>query len=82
MRKYAVLHCEHFTGKHTGLRLDESLTEMLNKWKIERKKVHVVLRDNDPNMVKATNEANQKMLAAFDIHYGLLFMKLFSASHR
>ena len=64
-RKYAVLHCEHFTGKHTGLRLAESLTEMLNKWKIERKKVHVVLHDTGPNMVKATNKANLKNVSCF-----------------
>jgi len=60
VQKYAVLHCEHFIGRHMGLHLAESLTEILNEWKIERKEVHVVLRDNGPNMGKATNEANLK----------------------
>lgn len=49
----AVLQAKHFRGSHTGESIAVATEEMLNAWKIEKSKVHVILRDNASNVIKA-----------------------------
>jgi hypothetical protein len=41
------------------------MEEMLHDWKIEKNKVHVVLRDNAANMKKAMNQLGVSSLGCF-----------------
>ncbi|KAF7652659.1 hypothetical protein LDENG_00093010, partial [Lucifuga dentata] len=49
----AVLKAKQFHGSHTGDSITTATEEMLNAWKIEKSKVHVILRDNASNVIKA-----------------------------
>ncbi|KAL0147209.1 hypothetical protein M9458_057486 [Cirrhinus mrigala] len=48
----AVLHAREFRGSHTANAITNAMEEMLRDWKVDKKKVHVVLRDNAANMRK------------------------------
>ena len=52
----AVLHCEELPGSHTADLIREAFGAMLKKWNIKKEMVHVVLRDNARNMVKAFDD--------------------------
>ncbi len=52
----AVLHAHEFRGSHTANAITNAMEEMLRDWKIDKKKVHVVLRDNAANMRKAMDQ--------------------------
>ncbi|XP_067252965.1 zinc finger BED domain-containing protein 4-like [Chanodichthys erythropterus] len=54
--KKAVLHSQECSGSHTAAAIASAFESMFGKWKIERERVHVVLRDNARNMVKAMME--------------------------
>ena len=56
--KTAVLHTQLLEESHTGTYLAEKLTQMLASWEIPSDKVHLVLRDNGANMVKAMRDAS------------------------
>ena len=57
VRKRAVLHAQSFEGSHTGEQIHRKLQEMLTQWGIQEDQIHMVLRDNGTNMVKALNDA-------------------------
>jgi len=50
---FAVLNCEEFSGKHTGENMAAKFESVLNEWNIPKESVHVVIRDNAANTVKA-----------------------------
>lgn len=54
--KKAVLHSQECSGSHTAAAIAFAFESMFGKWKIERERVHVVLRDNARNMAKAMME--------------------------
>ncbi|KAI7792535.1 putative zinc finger BED domain-containing protein 4-like [Triplophysa rosa] len=61
----AVLHAKQFRGSHTGESIAGATEKMLNTWKIAKSKVHVVLRDNASNMIKAMNHLGVPSLGCF-----------------
>ena len=64
-RKSTVLHCEKFDGQHTGIRLADALLAMMQKWKIDKERVHVVLRDGAANIVKGMCDADLPSISCF-----------------
>ncbi|CAM4293618.1 unnamed protein product, partial [Leuciscus chuanchicus] len=54
--KKAVLHSQECSGSHTAAAIASAFESMFGKWKIERERVDVVLRDNGRNMAKAMME--------------------------
>ncbi|XP_073672246.1 zinc finger BED domain-containing protein 4-like [Paramisgurnus dabryanus] len=60
--KRAVLHAQEFPGSHTGTAIASAFDAMFTEWKIQKENVHVVLRDNARNMVKAMEECGVKSL--------------------
>ena len=64
-RKTVVLHIQLLEEAHTGVYLAEKLTDMLDSWEIPMNKVHLVLRDNGANMVKAMRDASLPAIGCF-----------------
>lgn len=52
----ALLHCEEMPGSHTAANLQTKFEKMLQRWNIDKKRVHVMLCDNARNMAKALDE--------------------------
>lgn len=63
--KSAVLHAREFRGSHTANAITDAMEHMLRTWKIDKKKVHVILRDNAPNMKKAMDQLGVPSLGCF-----------------
>nr|XP_020456691.1 zinc finger BED domain-containing protein 4-like [Monopterus albus] len=61
----AVLHAKSFRGSHTGEATAAATEEMLKAWNIEKSKVHVILRDNASNVVKAMDRLGVASLGCF-----------------
>ncbi|XP_056391730.1 zinc finger BED domain-containing protein 4-like isoform X2 [Hyla sarda] len=51
--KNILLHAQKFVGSHTAAAISETLETMLETWHIDKSKVHLIVRDNARNMVKA-----------------------------
>ncbi|XP_077101521.1 zinc finger BED domain-containing protein 4-like [Siphateles boraxobius] len=74
----AILHAKQFRGSHTGQAIAQVFEEMLQTWGIPKTSVHVVLRDNAKNMIKAMNDAGLPSLPCvahtlqLAVHEGLL----------
>lgn len=77
-RKSAVLHARNFPGSHTGESIAVMFAEMLSEWAIKKEQVHVIVRDNASNMVKAMCDGGYNDLGCFAhtlqliIHDGVL----------
>lgn len=52
-----VLHARQLRGSHTSQAIAGAFDEMLQTWGINKSSVHVVLRDNARNMIKAMDDA-------------------------
>jgi len=52
-RKFAVLNCEEFNGRHSGDMIAEKFGTVLTAWNIPKESCHLVLRDNAANTVRA-----------------------------
>lgn len=63
-RKSAVLNINDFPESHTAENISEVFKEMMTNWNVS-KKFHILLRDNAPNMVKATTDANLPSASCF-----------------
>ena len=61
-RQSAVLHAQELSERHTGEYIAMKINKML---KIALSQVHVVIRDNGSNMVKAMTEANLPSFGCF-----------------
>lgn len=64
-RKSAILHVQPFDGSHTGENIAAMFEEMFRSWKINKDRVHLVVRDNASNMVKAMTDASLPHLGCF-----------------
>src|SRR5215469_11339590 len=53
----AVLQMSYFEGSHTGVKIGKFLTESLNKWNIEKKRIQMIVTDNAANMKLAIRES-------------------------
>ena len=77
-RKSAVLQAHSLNDRHTGEYIAMQLLKMLESWKVDPSKVHVIIRDNASNMVKAMEEASLPSFGCFAhslqlvVHDGLL----------
>ena len=56
-RQSAVLHAQELSERHTGKYFAMKIMKMLEEWNIALSQVHVAIRDNGSNMVKAMSEA-------------------------
>ena len=65
-KKEAVLHAQSLPGSHTGEVLSHEYHNMLAKWSIKAEQVHLIIRDNASNMVKAMRDGNFEDLGCFD----------------
>ncbi|XP_038157148.1 zinc finger BED domain-containing protein 4-like [Cyprinodon tularosa] len=61
----AVLHAKQFRGSHTSQAIEDVFDEMLRKWGVPKTLIHVVLRDNAKNMIKAMTDAGFQSLPCF-----------------
>lgn len=64
-RKSAVLHAEPLRGSHTGEILCDHYRRMLAKWNINKSQVHLMVRDNASNMIKAMKDGSFSDLGCF-----------------
>ena len=64
-RHSAVLQAQELSERHTGEYIALKITKMLEDWKVALSQVHVVIRDNGSNMVKAMTEANLPSFGCF-----------------
>ena len=64
-RKAVMLHAQCIDGSHTGPCIAEKITGILRSWDISHDQVHVVLRDNGSNMVRAMKDACLPSLGCF-----------------
>ena len=55
--QHIALHAKPFRGSHTGKAIANIFEDMLQIWDIQKSSVHVVLRDNARNMIKAMTAA-------------------------
>lgn len=60
----AVLQAKQFHGSHTGESITTAIDGMLDAWKI-KSKVHVILRDNASNVIKAMDRLGVASLGCF-----------------
>lgn len=58
----AVLHSQEFAGTHSASAISEAFEKMFQTWKIDKTRVHAVVRDNARNMTKAMMDSG---LASF-----------------
>ncbi|XP_022833037.1 zinc finger BED domain-containing protein 4-like [Spodoptera litura] len=54
--QHRVLQMKHFVGSHSGNQIRSVLEELASTWGISSL-IHVIVRDNGPNMVKAIKES-------------------------
>ena len=64
-KKEAVLHAQPLPGRHTGEVLSREYHNMLAKWNIKPEQVHLIIRDNASNMVKAMSDGGFEDLGCF-----------------
>ena len=64
-KRSSVLHVQPLQESHTGEYLGVIYKRMLDHWEISIDKVHLVLRDNAANMVKAMREVSLPSLRCF-----------------
>ena len=62
------LNTSRLEGSHTGACIAEKIGAILESWSISSDQVHVVLRDNGSNMVRAMKDANLLDLGCFCTH--------------
>ncbi|KAJ3608020.1 hypothetical protein NHX12_025070 [Muraenolepis orangiensis] len=79
-----ILHSQEFPGPHTAAALATAFENMFQTWNIPKEKVHVILRDNARNMVKAMKDAGWQSLGCMAhtlqlaVHEGVLSQRSIS----
>lgn len=56
-RNSAALNVKYFPGSHSAENISEMLQQLITSWNMPRK-MHILIRDNAPNIVKVVNDAN------------------------
>ena len=64
-KKEAVLHAQPLPGSHSAEMLCREYNAMLSKWNIKKEQVHLRVRDNASNMVKAMADGDFEDLGCF-----------------
>ena len=64
-KKEAVLYAKPLPGSHSGEMLCREYNAMLSKWNIKKEQVHLIVRDNSSNMVKAMADGDFDDLGYF-----------------
>ena len=64
-KKEAVMHAQPLPDRHTGEVLSREYHNMLAKWNIKPGQVHLIIRDNASNMVKAMSDGGFEDLGCF-----------------
>ncbi|XP_071054789.1 zinc finger BED domain-containing protein 4-like [Onthophagus taurus] len=54
---HVLLNCKHFPESHTAENIKQMFLDMLQMWNLDISQVHVIVRDNGANIVKACNDA-------------------------
>lgn len=73
-----TLHTQDFRGSHTAEGIGEAIQGMLDRWGIEKSRIHVIVRDNARNMKKAMDDMEVKNVGCLAhtlqlaVHEGLL----------
>ncbi|KAL0150404.1 hypothetical protein M9458_054221, partial [Cirrhinus mrigala] len=57
-----LLHAQEFVGSHTAAAISDALANMFETWNIDKSKVHVIVRDNAGNMIKAMDDSGLKSI--------------------
>ena len=76
------LHAQPVNESHTGENLCHRFEEMLKKWNINNSSIHLMLRDNAANMVKAMKDGNYQSMGCFAhalqliVHDGVLLQRV------
>ncbi len=79
-----MLHAQECPGSHTGTAIASALESMFAQWNITKDMVHVVLRDNGRNMVKAIEDCGLNSLGCMAhtlqlaVHEGVLSQRSIS----
>ena len=60
-----MLHAQELPEKHMEEYIAVTVIKILEEWKIALSQVHVIIRDNGTNMVKAMTEANLPSFGCF-----------------
>ena len=64
-RTSLMLNASRIDGSHTGAYIAEKIKEISESWSISTDQVHVILRDNGSNMVRAIKDASLPDLGCF-----------------
>ena len=64
-RTTVMLNASRVDGSHTGAYIAQKIKEILESWLISTDRVHVILRDNGSNMVRAMKDARLPDLGCF-----------------
>ena len=65
VKKSAVLHAQTLPGSHTGEIICGQYKEMLAGQAIKEEQLHLIIRDNAANMLKAVQDAAYPDLSCF-----------------
>ena len=60
-KKEAVLYAQPLLGSHSGEVLCREYMAMLTKWNIKKEQVHLIVRENASNMVKAMADGDLRI---------------------
>ena len=50
-QKVYTLSTKYFPSQHTGINISETLSQLLEEWKIGTEHVHLIVHDNAANMI-------------------------------
>lgn len=50
-QKVYTLSTKHFPSRHTGVNISETLSQLLEEWKIDDDRLHLIVHDNAANMI-------------------------------
>ncbi len=54
---HAMLNASHFPESHTGENIKKILLKMIDDWNLTSGRIHLLIRDNGPNMVKGAEDS-------------------------
>lgn len=57
-RQQVLLHCQEMTGSHTAVNIAKTFDTVLQRWCLDKNRIHVVLCDNGRNISKVLDERN------------------------
>lgn len=64
-RHSALLQCENMKDKHTAENLLATLLKIFERWNISSTRIHLILRDNAANIIKALRDGKLPNVGCF-----------------